>query len=125
MSRVDVDASGAGNGPGTRARAWIESLGPHQSLLLLIAPVCLVEPMKLAAVAIAGHWISGTDMIVATYAASLLLIERLLLIVKPKLLMLPWFARLWARFVALRATVIRSIGWERERPKEQSDERLL
>jgi hypothetical protein len=41
-------------------------------------------------------------MIVVAYAASLLLVERLFMIVKPKLLRLPWFARLWDWFVALR-----------------------
>lgn len=127
MSRVDVNAKGAGSGPPARARAWIESLGPYQSLLLLVVPACLVEPMKLAALAVAGegHWITGTGMIVAAYAASLLLVERLFLIVQPKLLTLPWFASVWARFVALRAKVKRSIGWGRGRPMEKSHERLL
>jgi hypothetical protein len=45
-------------------------------------------------------------MIVAAYAASLLLIERLFMIVKPKLLSLPWFARLWDWFVALRRKAV-------------------
>jgi hypothetical protein len=127
MSRVDVNTKGAGSGPPARARAWIESLGPYQSLLLLVVPACLVEPMKLAALAVAGegHWITGTGLIVAAYAASLLLVERLFLIVKPKLLTLPWFASVWARFVALRAKVKRSIGWGRGRPMEKSHERLL
>jgi hypothetical protein len=127
MSRVDVNAKGRGSGPPARARAWIESLGPYQSLLLLVVPACLVEPMKLAALAVAGegHWITGTGLIVAAYAASLLLVERLFLIVKPKLLTLPWFASVWARFVALRAKVKRSIGWGRGRPMEKSHERLL
>jgi hypothetical protein len=112
MSRVDVNANGTPRGPVARARAWIEGLGPYQSLLLLIVPACLVEPMKLAAVAVAGdgHWVTGTGMIIAAYAASLLLVERLFLIVKPKLLTLRWFASGWRRFVALRAMVMRSIG---------------
>jgi len=60
--------------------------------------------MKLVAVAVAGegHWITGTVMIIAAYAASLLIVERLFRMVKPKLLTLPWFARLWGRFVTLR-----------------------
>jgi hypothetical protein len=120
MSRVDVKANEADRGPAARVRAWIENLGPYQSLLVLAVPVCLVEPMKLAAVAIAGdgHWITGTGMIVAAYAASLLLIERLFRIVKPKLLALPWFAAAWARFVALRAMIMRSIGWKPGRRME-------
>jgi hypothetical protein len=80
-----------------RLRRYIERLGPYQSLVLLLIPTSLVEPLKLIAVAVAGdgHWITGTIMIVVAYAASLLLVERLFMIVKPKLLTLPWFARLW------------------------------
>jgi hypothetical protein len=65
----------------------------------------VVEPMKLVAVAVAGkgHWITGTAMVIAAYAASLLVIERLFALVKPKLLTLPWFAKAWNWFVALRA----------------------
>jgi hypothetical protein len=87
-----------------RLRRYIERLGPYQSLVLLLIPTSLVEPLKLIAVAVAGdgHWITGTVMIVVAYAASLLLVERLFMIVKPKLLTLPWFARLWDWFVALR-----------------------
>jgi hypothetical protein len=87
-----------------RLRRYIERLGPYQSLVLLLIPTSLVEPLKLIAVAVAGegHWITGTVMIVVAYAASLVLVERLFMIVKPKLLTLPWFARLWDWFVALR-----------------------
>jgi hypothetical protein len=107
---------------------WIESLGPYQSLFLLAVPVCVVEPMKLVAVAVAGHghWITGTGMIVAAYAASLLVIERLFGIVKPKLLMLPWFASIWTRYVALRAKVFRAFGRHRAPERKESfHERLL
>jgi hypothetical protein len=90
---------------GWRLRRWVRSLGPYQSLVLLLVPVSVVEPMKLVAVAVAGkgHWITGTAMVVAAYAASLLVIERLFALVKPKLLTLPWFAKAWNGFVALRA----------------------
>ena len=88
-------------------RATIERLGPYQSLALLLVPVGIVEPLKLIAVAVAGegHWITGTAMIVVAYSASLLLIERLFRIVKPKLLTLPWFARMWGCFSALYGKV--------------------
>lgn len=93
-----------------RVRRAIESLGPWQSLALLALPTCIVEPMKLAAVAIAGegHWFSGTAVIIAAYAASLLLVERLFVIVKPKLLKLHWFARLWSWLVVARCRVTKS-----------------
>jgi hypothetical protein len=82
----------------------IEQLGPYQSLILLAVPTSIVEPLKLVAVAIAGegHWITGTLVIVAAYATSILAIERLFAIVKPKLMTLSWFARLWTWFGGLR-----------------------
>ena len=79
------------------ARGYIERLGPYQSLLILAIPTSLVEPLKLIAVAVSGegHWITRTVMIIAAYGCSLLFVERLFRIVRPKLLTLPWFARLW------------------------------
>ncbi|MGA7809192.1 hypothetical protein [Bradyrhizobium sp.] len=92
-------------------RGWrraIETLGPYQSLALVLVPLCVVEPLKLAAVAIAGngHWLTGTGMIVAAYAASIFVVERLFELVKPRLLTLDWFAWLWAKFVVLRGRVV-------------------
>ena len=83
-------------------RRWIVRLGPYPSLLLLALPTAIVEPLKLAAVAVGGkgHWITGTAMIVACYAFSLLVIERLFKIVKPKLLTISWFAKIWNCFGA-------------------------
>jgi hypothetical protein len=91
-------------------RATIERLGPYQSLALLLVPAGIVEPLKLIAVAVAGdgHWITGTAMIVVAYGASLLLVERLFRIVKPRLLTLPWFDRIWGCFTALYANVFGS-----------------
>jgi hypothetical protein len=90
-----------------RLRRALEGLGPYQSLLILAVPTSIVEPLKLIAVAVAGegHWITGTVMIVVAYAASLVLVERLFGIVKPKLLTLTWFARLWSWLLAVRGKV--------------------
>jgi hypothetical protein len=90
-----------------KLRGYIEGLGPYQSLALLAVPTSFVEPLKLFSVAVAGdgHWITGTVMIVVAYAASLLLVERLFSIVKPKLLTLPGFARLWCWVVTARGNV--------------------
>ena len=93
-------------------RRSIEGLGPYPSLFVLVVPMSLIEPLKLVAVAVAGegHWIAGTMVIACAYASSLLVVERLFRIVKPKLLKLPWFARLWNWFVAIRD---RTLGWLR------------
>jgi hypothetical protein len=91
-----------------RLRRLVEGLGPYQSLALVLIPTGLVEPLKLIAVAVVGdgHWITGTVMIVAAYAAGPLLVDRLFVVVKPKLLTLPWFARLWRWFVAVRSKAV-------------------
>jgi hypothetical protein len=91
-------------------RRYVERLSPYQSLALLVIPTSLVEPLKIFAVAIAGagHWVAGTVTIAGAYAISLLLVERLFEIVKPKLLTLPWFARPWNWFIIRRDRVL---GW--------------
>jgi len=88
-------------------------------------PLCIVEPAKLVAIAIAGkgHWITGTGMIVAAYAISILVVERLFLIVKPKLLTLDWFAWAWTRFVALRDRVVGWLTCRTTTPRPQADRR--
>lgn len=99
----------------SRLIRFLKRLGPYQSLALLLVPTSVVEPLKLIAVAVAGegHWITGTLMVAAAYAASLLLVERLFQLVKPKLLTLPWFVRLWTWIVALRGKLA---GWPVPRP---------
>jgi hypothetical protein len=89
-------------------RKSIEGLGPYPSLFSLALPAATVEPLKLVAVAVAGegHWINGTAMIVACYAFSLLVVERLFVVVKPKLLMIPWFEKFWKTCVSIRTRVI-------------------
>jgi hypothetical protein len=88
-------------------RGFVQKLGPYQSLALLLIPATIVEPLKLVAVAVAGsgHWITGVGIVIVAYAASLLVVERLFRIVKPKLLMLPWFARFWVGVVSLRRKI--------------------
>ena len=69
----------------TRFRCFVQQLGLYQSLLLLTLPMATVEPLKIAALVIVGkgHWLSGTVTIVASYAMSLLIVERLFRLVKP------------------------------------------
>jgi hypothetical protein len=85
----------------------IERLSPYQSLALLGVPVGLIEPLKLVAVAIAGegHRITGTTLIIVAYLGSLFVVERLFRMVKPKLLTLPWFSKLWSNYLGIRDKV--------------------
>lgn len=88
-------------------RRRIQKLTPYFSLLILAVPVLIIEPVKFVAVFVAGkgHWLTATGMIIAAYVASLVVVERLFRAVKPKLLMLGWFAKLWARYTTLRDKV--------------------
>src|ERR1700722_4920428 len=90
-------------------RRPIERLGPYPSLLLLAVPLALAEPLKLATIFIcgSGHWLTGLAGILCAYAISILVVERLFKIVKPKLLILPWFAAIWTWFVSVRGKVFR------------------
>jgi hypothetical protein len=93
-----------------RIRRRLQKISPYLSLILLLVPLLLVEPLKLVAVIVAGkgHWLTGTGMLVAAYAASLLMVERLFRVVKPKLMTIGWFAKLWGGWVGLRAKLV---GW--------------
>jgi hypothetical protein len=51
---------------------------------------------------------TGTGMMIAAYAVSLLVVERLFKIVKPKLITLNWFSALWTGFTAIRD---KTISW--------------
>jgi hypothetical protein len=106
-------------------RRTIEGLRPYPSLFLLALPVATVEPLKLVAVAVAGegHWITGTAIIVACYAFSLLVVERLFVIVKPKLVTIPWFTKFWEWFVSVRTRAMNVLAsWIglRRHPKSYS-----
>ena len=100
-----------------RTRRRLQKMSPYLSLALLFVPLLLVEPLKLVAVFIAGkgHWLTGTGMLIGAYAVSLLFVERLFRMIKPKLMTLGWFARLWTWITAVRAQVI---PWASKTPVE-------
>src|SRR5450432_16576 len=85
-------------------RRQIQKLGPCQSLIVMLLPLVLVEPLKIVALWVAGegHWLSATGIMIAAYAGSLLVVEKLFKVVKPKLMTLSWFDRLWTGFTAKR-----------------------
>jgi hypothetical protein len=84
-------------------RHRIERLPPYPSLALLVGPLAVAEPLKLATVFIVGkgHWLAGVIAMLCAYAVSLLALHWLFGIVKPRLLELPWFAALWSWLVRL------------------------
>ncbi len=106
-------------------RRHIERLGPYPSLVLVGVPLAVVEPLKLATAFIAGsgHWIGGAVTLIVAYAVSILMVERLFKIVKPKLLTLRWFAAAWKLFVAARAKTFGWLGTKLALPRRLAIER--
>jgi hypothetical protein len=98
-----------------RLRRPIKRLSPYPALLILAGPLAVVEPLKLATIFIAGkgHWIRGGLVMLFAYAVSLFVTHWLFGVVKPKLLTLPWFARGWGWFVAMRDKAWRGVGKRR------------
>jgi hypothetical protein len=90
-------------------------MGPYLSFLVLLVPLLLVEPLKIVAVFIAGkgHLVPGTAILIGSYAASLLVIERLFRVVKPRLLTLPWFAKLWLWYKDVRTKALALVTGKR------------
>ncbi len=93
----------------TALRRRLERMGPYGALVVLAVPLAIVEPFKLVAVLVAGkgHFVTGVVFLICAYVASLVITERLFAILKPKLLVLPWFAKAWVWFVALRRRCLR------------------
>jgi hypothetical protein len=95
-----------------RLRRQIEQLPPYPALLILAGPLAVVEPLKLMTILIAGegHWVTGGLVMLFAYAVSLFLTHWLFVVIKPKLLTLPWFARAWARFATARGKTWRWVA---------------
>jgi hypothetical protein len=49
-----------------RIRRRLQKISPYLSLVLLLIPLLLVEPLKVVALVVAGkgHWLTGTGMLV-------------------------------------------------------------
>ena len=80
------------------ARRWIETLGPHTSLLVLIIPWVILEPIKPIGLVVFHHRhiLAGTAIVIIGELLKLAIFDQLFEMAKPKLLTLPWFARCYA-----------------------------
>ena len=79
-------------------------MGPYTSLAIVLVPLIIIEPLKFVGVIFAGqgHWLTGTVVIVAAYAGSLFVVERLFRLLKPNMLGAPPLAKCWTWFVSAR-----------------------
>ena len=89
-------------------RVRIERWGPYPSLILLAVPIITIEPLKIGALGIlaSGRFVLGIAALIVSHGLSLLIIERLFEVVKPKLLTLGWFAIIWGWFVTVRDEIL-------------------
>ena len=92
-------------------RRKIQQFSPYKSLAVLLVPLLVVEPVKMAGVAFLGlgHWVGGACMIVGAYAAGLLFVDRLFRVVKSKLYKMPWCAAV-AQQLQMKLALLR---WKR------------
>jgi hypothetical protein len=84
----------------------LKRIGAYAALALVLLPVMIVEPLKVVGVWVAGkgHWLTGTFVVAAAYAASLLVVDKLFHILKPNILRAPVLAKVWRGFLGVWST---------------------
>jgi hypothetical protein len=109
-----------GRWPGIKhLEALIRRLPPYGALGLFLLPVLSLLPVKLLAL----YWLSqgkaalGIGVIIAAKFLGTAILARLFSLTQPTLMRLGWFARLFARWMALKTRVLdhvhRSAAWRR------------
>jgi len=103
-----------------RFEAWLENLPPYGALAIFAAPPVVLFPVKMAALWLAanGRVLSAAAIIVAAKLVGTAFVARVLVITKPKLMTIPWFARTYnfivpwqeALFARIRATWAWRVG---------------
>jgi hypothetical protein len=88
-------------------RHYIRKLHPFICLVLLAVPTAIAEPLKLVGLVglEKGHWLGGIAILIGGYLLSLFLVDRIFRIVQPRLLALPWFASVRAKFLDYRSSL--------------------
>ena len=74
---------------------WIRTLGPYQTLALFLVPLIILEPVKPVAAFLAakGHYTRSIAVLVIGEILKVTIVERLFHVGRPKLMMIPAFAR--------------------------------
>jgi hypothetical protein len=81
---------------------WVRTLGPYQTLALFLVPLIILEPVKPVAAYLAakGHYMRSIAVLVVGEILKVTIVERLFHVGKPKLLMIPAFARTYNYIMA-------------------------
>jgi hypothetical protein len=105
-----------GRWPGIRQiEALVQRLPPYGALALFFAPMLSLLPVKLLALYWIGqgHAAAGIAVIIAAKLVGTAVLARLFSLTHPTLMRLAWFARLYARWMALKQ---RALGHVRATP---------
>ncbi len=80
-----------------RLEQLIAALPAYAVLALLALPFAIAEPAKIYAIYLmsSGHVVTGVVMLIGAYLISVLVVDRIFHAGKPKLMTIPWFAKLW------------------------------
>ncbi|WP_295997276.1 hypothetical protein [Rugamonas sp.] len=97
--------------PLRRLERRIARLRPVPALVLFLLPPLLLFPVKLVALYAmsSGHPWSGLAVVIVAKLVSAAAVARLYILTRPALMTMPWFARLEARFLALKERAITSL----------------
>jgi hypothetical protein len=97
------------------ALAWVERriavLPPYAALVVFFAPTLLLLPLKFGALWLIGHGqaLLGLVVIVLAKVAGTALLARIFQLTQPSLMRLPWFARVYTRWVAWKAALVEQV----------------
>ena len=93
--------------------AWIRSLRPYPSLALFSVPVIILEPVKPAAAYLAatGQIAKSVLTLIVGELIKLVLIERLFSLTRDKLMKIPAFAWIYAKFCEAKAWLESTEAW--------------
>ena len=92
--------------------AWLErriaALPPGAALAVFVLPSLALVPVKLAALWLIGHGHAGLGLtlVVVAKLVGTAVVARLFELTRPALLRLAWFARLYGRWSAYKATLL-------------------
>ena len=91
-----------------RLEAAIAALPPGAALVVLLLPSLLLVPIKLLALGLVaqGQALTGLGVIVAAKLLGTALVARLFALTRPALLQMPWFGRLYRRWVAWKGALL-------------------
>ena len=91
-----------------RLEQLIVRLPPRAALLVLLLPALLLLPVKLAALGLMarGKPLLGALVIIVSKLVGTAIVARLFTLTRPALLQMPWFARLYVRWVGWKTALL-------------------